>query len=676
LNFNPGDSFGIGKYRLEKTIGDGSDAQVWLAYEHSIQRYVVIKILRQNKFDVGARHRFEVEARALAAINHDGVIKLLEYSSESDAPSYMVLDHGGTNTLLNCIEGDCEIFNNMSSRERLAKLNVVVAGLSAAHTNAKHKIVHCDIKPNNILWDGNRFRLCDFGRCSIDDVSGGDISGQFIGNFVNPAPEQFFEHPVVTTETDVFNMVGAIYSALTGDSVYREPGLFGTQAAAVAGKIVWGKRFKALDKPLRAILEVGLKYFREERFSNAGPLHADINCYLNHEKVSVSIESPYQKLGRWIKRYPWPTALLFSSLIVAALMTIIAYQAQVNKRQTEQVLYAFGGVLGAINPLQPIKLQIAESAYLDELFDMLQGATSVDSPLRATLFIDLGARYMALDRFSEARDAYTAALTIVSDPLATINLAWSLRELGHAATGPSDVIPDIDALTAGVPNIVAIDIRATALYEEALKILLPLKNRQYPSHDPHEDFITLLARNRYATVLMFANNDKLRLSEAEKLFREIDMQLAEQNSIEPWLRPVNMGNLATYMAKQERYDEALRYHKESEGLFEEAGLMLHPEVFFAYVGQSQQYHNLNQHSEGFEAMRSAIEHGRVLGRTFSEYYLLGLIELYKNYVNFGEGNYQDEKEELLNEFCRLMSDSRCEVGEASQLWAIHLKYCQ
>jgi serine/threonine protein kinase len=72
LHFNPGDSFAQGKYRLEEVIGDGSDAQVWLAYEHRVQRDVVIKVLREPNVDVGARHRFEVEARALGAINHDG----------------------------------------------------------------------------------------------------------------------------------------------------------------------------------------------------------------------------------------------------------------------------------------------------------------------------------------------------------------------------------------------------------------------------------------------------------------------------------------------------------------------------------------------------------------------------------------------------------------------------
>ncbi|MDG2310615.1 MAG: protein kinase, partial [Planctomycetota bacterium] len=465
MHFNPGDSFAQGKYRLEEVIGDGSDAQVWLAYEHRVQRDVVIKILREPNVDVGARHRFEVEARALGAINHDGVIKLLEYSSEPGSPSYMVLDHGGTKTLLSCIKGECEVFNNMGPRERLAKFNVVVEGLAAAHTGVHDQIIHRDIKPNNILWDGSRFRLCDFGRCSIDGISGGDVSGQFIGNFVNPAPEQFFENPIVTAETDVFNIVAAMHSMLTGDGIYRVEGLFDTKDAAVAGRIVWGEAFKKTDEPLRAIIEAGLKYSPNERYPEAASLHSDIARYLNNEKVSVSIDTLWQKVCRWVKRYPWPAALLSSLIMAAGLMTYIAYQERVGRQQTQQIVHAFSELLHALDPLQPVANRLSQSASLEELQDTLDISNNLSDVLRGELYYSLGAHYMQLDAFSSAADAFSVSLNFVDNDLVKINLAWCTREKAHRMA---------DRLVA------------QEMYQEALALVSPIMQRT-PTGDAKQD---------------------------------------------------------------------------------------------------------------------------------------------------------------------------------------------
>ena len=662
MHFNPGDSFAQGKYRLEEVIGDGSDAQVWLAYEHRVQRDVVIKILREPNVDVGARHRFEVEARALGAINHDGVIKLLEYSSEPGSPSYMVLDHGGTKTLLSCIKGECEVFNNMGPRERLAKFNVVVEGLAAAHTGVHNQIIHRDIKPNNILWDGSRFRLCDFGRCSIDGISGGDVSGQFIGNFVNPAPEQFFENPIVTAETDVFNIVAAMHSMLTGDGIYQVEGLFDTKDAAVAGRIVWGEAFNKTDEPLRAIIEAGLKYSPNERYPEAASLHSDIARYLNNEKVSVSIEAPQQKVRRWVKRYPWPAALLSSLIMVAGLMTYIAYQERVSGQQTQQIVRAFSELLHALDPLQPVANRLSQSASLEKLQGTLEISNNLSDALRGELYYSLGAHYMQLDAFSSAADAFSVSLNFVDNDLAKINLAWCTREKAHR---------------------IADRLVAQEMYQEALALVSPIMQRTQTG-DANQDYIILFAKNRYASILL-ALPDAESHRTALKMLKEIDGELRNRTDIEPWLLPVNTGNIASaYMrfpgnlldSVRDNVLENINYHEQSEQDFKNAGLSLHPEMTFAYSGQGQAHMLLGNHAEGMHLNRFALQHRRELGGGYTDYYLTGLLNLYTDLLEHFSESAQPELKAIEKELCERMHDPRLENGIRENVHEFHNAHCQ
>ena len=654
MHFNSGDSFAQGKYRLEEVIGDGSDAQVWLAYEHRVQRDVVIKVLREPNVDVGARHRFEVEARALGAINHDGVIKLLEYSSEPDSPSYMVLDHGGAKTLLSCIKGECEVFNNMGHRERLEKFNVVVEGLAVAHTGVNHKIIHRDIKPNNILWDGNRFRICDFGRCSIDGISGGDVSGQFIGNFVNPAPEQFFEKPIVTAETDVFNIVAAMHSMLTGDGIYQVEGLFDTKEAAVAGSIVWGEAFRKTDKPLRAIIEAGLKYSPNERYPEAASLHSDIARYLNNEKVSVSIDTPPQKVCRWVKRYPWPAALLSSLIMVAGLMTYIAYQERTGRQQTQHILHAFSVLLHALDPLQPVANRQSQSASLKELQDTLDISNNLSDALRGELYYSLGAHYMQLDAFSSAADAFSVSLNFVDNDLAKINLAWCTREKAHR-------MADGDA--------------AQKVFKDALALVSPIMQRRYPTGDAKQDYIILFAKNRYASILL-ALPDAESHHQALKMLKEIDGELRNRTDIERWLLPVNTGNIASAYARFDDFLENINYHEQSEQDFKNAGLSLHPEMTFAYSGQGQAHMRLGNHADGMRLNRLALQHRRDLGGGYTDYYLTGLLNFYIDLLEHFSESAQPELKAIEKELCERMHDPRLENDIRGNVHKFHNAHCQ
>lgn len=143
-----------GRYRLQRLLGVGGMASVYLADDQLLHRAVVVKVLRTEESGAEAADQFLQEAHALAALDHPNIIRILDFGSFRGQP-FMVMEYLANDSLSRRMA-------EFQDHQRAALLLAQIAdALQHAHNRG---VVHRDVKPDNILFDaGDRPRLSDFG---------------------------------------------------------------------------------------------------------------------------------------------------------------------------------------------------------------------------------------------------------------------------------------------------------------------------------------------------------------------------------------------------------------------------------------------------------------------------------------------------------------------------------
>jgi len=199
----PGDEV-AGRYRLEELQGHGPMSEVWRAHDSTLDRTVALKILSPTA-DLG---RFRREAKALAALAHENVMRVFDYG-EAEAGPFMALEwlHGGT-LEERLAEGPLP----PAETSRIA--TGIAAGLAQLHDRG---LVHRDLKPANVLFDEEgRPKLGDFGLARR--VAGAGTlteAGTVLGTAAYLSPEQAAAEPVGPS-SDVYSFGVILFRMLTG----------------------------------------------------------------------------------------------------------------------------------------------------------------------------------------------------------------------------------------------------------------------------------------------------------------------------------------------------------------------------------------------------------------------------------------------------------------------------
>jgi serine/threonine protein kinase/Tol biopolymer transport system component len=214
----------IGHYRVIEKIGFGAMGEVFRARDERLDRDVALKLIRPASSDNPDHlRRFELEARAAAALNHPNIVAVFDVGSADGTP-YIV----------------CELLEGKTLRKRLAegalpvRLAVdyalqIVQGLIAAHDR---RIVHRDLKPENLFvtTDG-RVKILDFGVAklqssaedsgrSAEEMTTVTRSGAVVGTVAYMSPEQL-RGKTVDHRSDIFSMGAILYEMLTGRRAFR-----------------------------------------------------------------------------------------------------------------------------------------------------------------------------------------------------------------------------------------------------------------------------------------------------------------------------------------------------------------------------------------------------------------------------------------------------------------------
>ena len=178
----PGAVLGAERYTLERWLGSGGMASVWLATDELLTRQVAVKLMADTlAFDGRYRERFAREARAAASVSHPNIVPVFDFGLHGERP-YLIMEYVPGGSVADVLAGRRSVFPDP----------VELAGELLGALNCVHRagLVHRDVKPANILLDaGGHARLTDFGIAQPEDSTSLTQTGMVIGSIRYLAPE-------------------------------------------------------------------------------------------------------------------------------------------------------------------------------------------------------------------------------------------------------------------------------------------------------------------------------------------------------------------------------------------------------------------------------------------------------------------------------------------------------
>ncbi len=202
-----------GRYRVQSTLGAGGMAVVYRAEDVLLGRTVALKTLHSRYAEVPSfRRRFLQEARAMAYLDHENIVKVYDISHDGESP-FIVAECVPGRDIGTLLGGRRGLHLNERFVRRMAAQ--LLRALAYAHTRG---VIHRDIKPSNILVAaGGTVKVADFGIARIVEEGGVQDGepGEIVGSARYMSPEQLMGEEV-TPRSDVYSVGVLLYHCLTG----------------------------------------------------------------------------------------------------------------------------------------------------------------------------------------------------------------------------------------------------------------------------------------------------------------------------------------------------------------------------------------------------------------------------------------------------------------------------
>ncbi len=191
----------LGKYRIERRLGVGGFAAVYRAFDTIEGRSVALKVPHGEWIDDETLDLFRREVRLTAVLDHPNILPLKNAQFIDD--HFVIATPLGTETLAERLK------RRITTQKVLDYIRQLLDAVACAH---RHRVIHCDIKPDNVIvFPGDRIRLADFG---IARVAQRTVMASGSGTVGYLAPEQALGRPSV--RSDVFSIGLLCYRMLTG----------------------------------------------------------------------------------------------------------------------------------------------------------------------------------------------------------------------------------------------------------------------------------------------------------------------------------------------------------------------------------------------------------------------------------------------------------------------------
>src|SRR5690242_2696090 len=219
------------RYVIQRELGSGGMAIVYLAHDRKLDRDVALKVLRPELGAVLGAERFLAEIKISARLDHPHILTLID-SGDADGMLYYVLPYVRGETLRDKLTRE----RQLGLDEALTITRQVASALDYAH---RQGLVHRDIKPENILIQEGEAMLTDFGIALAVKEAGGNRltqTGLSLGTPQYMSPEQATGDRGIDARSDVYSLASVLYEMLAG-----EPPVTGASAQSMIAKLMTEK---------------------------------------------------------------------------------------------------------------------------------------------------------------------------------------------------------------------------------------------------------------------------------------------------------------------------------------------------------------------------------------------------------------------------------------------------
>ena len=263
------------RYKILRHIGSGGMAEGYLAQDQLLNRQVAIKVLRaQFNDDKTLLNQFKHEAQSAARLSSPSIINVFDVCEEN-GKSFIVMEYVEGKTLKDLLEKQ----GRLTPYQAVKIACDIAAGLSHAH---KRNIIHCDIKPHNILITENMMpKIADFGIARMISSMTMVYTNSVIGSVHYLSPEQA-SGKTITAQSDIYSLGIVLYEMLTGHVPFD-----GNTAVAVAMMHVektpppLSTYIEGLPECLQHVIDKALAKDLTKRYATAGELWQDLNAIKN-----------------------------------------------------------------------------------------------------------------------------------------------------------------------------------------------------------------------------------------------------------------------------------------------------------------------------------------------------------------------------------------------------------
>jgi serine/threonine protein kinase/TPR repeat protein len=205
----------LGRYRIERVLGQGAMGVVYEAFDPRLHRRVAIKTILKSHLDPRTAQdysqRFIREAHAVAKLNHPHIVQVHDFGEEGDV-AYLVMEFVNGRELKSYFDSG----ERFDLKQAVRIVTELCEALEFAH---RAGIVHRDVKPGNVMLDAEmRAKLTDFGVARVQDPNARQVTqaGTVVGTPAYMSPEQIAGRPV-DARSDVFSTGVVLYQFLTGE---------------------------------------------------------------------------------------------------------------------------------------------------------------------------------------------------------------------------------------------------------------------------------------------------------------------------------------------------------------------------------------------------------------------------------------------------------------------------